>query len=292
VAAEQPTAFATRPLILRNGGAAVVIRSDEALSAVEDYGCAARRSRFYVRTTPRHRLEMPMTSDRTSAAVALQGLAAIALVFLAVAHDSARAEGATAGALAPEIVAKVRDFKQANSQYLKALCEGGSTAEREQTKAARDGLRDEIAKLISAGIDRSPEVQRTLDAATEASVSADRLGADPKASDQDKAAAKARFEKAKDQLRAAVAAETSRIELQIAKEIGVALAARDGCPDAVKNAQERRPDNPRTATRRNRTYRAASAPAERRATSAPAAAPSAPVGITFGGGGLGISIGH
>jgi hypothetical protein len=233
-----------------------------------------------------------MTSDRRRAAAASHGLAAVALVFLAAAHVSARAEGATAGALAPEVVAKAQEFKQANSQYLKALCEGGSTAEREQTKAARDGLREAMGKLISAGIDRSPEVQRTLDAATEASAAADKLGADPKASDQDKAAARARFEKAKDELRDAVKKETDRIEMQIAKDTGVALAARDGCPNEVRDVPVSRPAKTRTTARRGRTYQAAAGPAAARATPAPAAAPSAPVGITFGGGGLGISIGH
>lgn len=217
----------------------------------------------------------------------LPALAALLNVVIVSHPEVGRAESAADIALPPELIGKASELKQANSQYLKALCNGGSTAEREQTKTVRDGVRGELDKMISSGIDRSPDVQHALDAAADAGSAAAKLASDPKATEQDKAAASVKFQKAKDNLRDAVAKENARIQLQLTKQIGVALAARDTC-DNTAAATENKPSNKQaTAPRR----RAASAPSDNRPGSA-APAPSLPVGVGIGIGGVGITLGR
>lgn len=196
--------------------------------------------------------------------------------------DRSHAED-TKPTLSPELISKAKEYKQANAQYIRASCDGGSGAEREQTKAVRDGLRADLASLITAGVDRAPALRGPLDAAANAGMIEDKINADPNASELEKAAASAKFAKAKEELLEVATLERGRIELQIAKEAGVALAARDACPEAGKAAPDRRSGKSAT-TERPRRSKAASAPTGTRAN-APAS-----IGVSIGGGGGGVGV--
>ena len=135
------------------------------------------------------------------------------------------AVAASAQAPSPEIAAKAKDFKEADSTYLKMLCDG-SKAQQADAKSTRERLQSDLSKAIADAAALTPSVQKALDAAADAGEAADRVAASGSASAQDKSDAAAKFQKAKGDLREALAAERSKIEDQLAKDPGVTLAAK------------------------------------------------------------------
>jgi len=211
--------------------------------------------------------------------------------FIGVMFAGTLAVAASAQTLPPDLIAKAKEFKQTDSKYAQALCEG-SKSERADTTAARAKSQGELQKMIVDAAGTAPDVQKALDVATAAGDAADQVAANASSSDSDKTAAQSSFVKSKADLRDAVAREKARIEAQLGKDLGITLAARDECPDRPKAATQERnskassarreEDKPRQARRVSRQAPAGEAPA----VSAPAAS------VGFGGGGLSIGIGR
>ena len=207
-------------------------------------------------------------------AAALMGLLAVA---------------ASADALSPEITAKAKDFKAADNTYLKMLCDG-SKAQQADAKTTRDRLQGDLSKAIADSAALTPSVQKALDAAADAGEAADKTAANGSASDQDKADAAAKFQKAKADLREALAAERSKIEDQLAKDPGVTLAAKEVCPETPKSAASKNQKSARSPAKRHRSASSSDQNAPANAVVAPSFGMGGG-GMSIGGGGGGISIG-
>jgi hypothetical protein len=196
-----------------------------------------------------------------------------------------RAFAQSQDALPPDIAANAKTFKEADARYVKALCDDGLKKERAPAKSARDLSQDALAKAISNSIDQSSDVQKALDIATAAGGEASKAATSPDASAQDKAAANSKFEKAKQALREAVAHENARVEARVKGDFGVTFVARDGCPDDKSTSNGKKAKR-KVAHEKNTRHRAN----ERESGSSG----NVPVGgsISFGGGGMGMSIGR
>ena len=196
-----------------------------------------------------------------------------------------RAFAQSQDALPPDIAVKAKTFKEADARYVKALCDDDLKKERASARSARDISQDALSKAISSAIDQSSEVQKALDIATAAGDDASKAATGPDANAQDKTAANSKFEKAKQTLRDTVAHENARIEARVKSDFGVALAARDSCPDEKTASDAKKTE--RKAARDKSTRPRASARES-------ASSVNAPVGgsISFGGGGMGISFGR
>jgi hypothetical protein len=131
--------------------------------------------------------------------------------------------------LSSALVTKAKAFKDVDDKYRLALC-GGSQSERDQSKGARDYVQSDMQQQIAADVTASPLVQKALDAAAAAGESAQAVAATPGATDQDKAAAAARFLQAKSELKDVAAREKVFVESELGKDYGVIFAAPDGCP--------------------------------------------------------------
>ena len=214
-----------------------------------------------------------------------------ASTFIGVMFAGTLVAAASAQTLPPDLIAKAKEFKQTDSKYAQALCDG-SKSERANTTAARAKSQSELQKMIGDAAGTAPDVQKALDVATAAGDAADKVAANASSSDSDKTAAQNMFVKSKADLRDAVTREQARIEAQLGKDPGITLAARDECPDRPKAAAQEHGSKassarseeakPRQASRGSRQAPAGAAPA----ASAPAAS------VEFGGGGMGISIGR
>jgi len=196
-------------------------------------------------------------------------------------------------ALSPEVASKAKDLKVADAHYVKMLCDDDLKKQRAQAKDARDSSEAELTKAISNDIDHSVEVQKALDIAAAAGDDANKVVANPTASEQDKTLAKEKFQKAKDALRDAIVKEKARIEGRIKSDFGVALGAPDSCPDSPKAASNRK--SRVTSVARERSNNRSTSPA--RESSPTGGAPvvgGGPVGggISIGVGGIGITFGH
>ena len=197
---------------------------------------------------------------------------------------------ASADALSPEIAAKAKDFKEADNTYTKLLCDG-SKAQQADARSARDRLQADLSKAIADTAALTPSVQKALDVAADAGEAADKMAASGNASAQDKTDAAAKFQKAKGDLREALAAERGKIEDQLAKDPGVTLAAKESCPDIPKSAARKTEKSAGSPAKRHRR----SASSEQYAPASEVVAPAFGMGgggISIGGGGVGISIGR
>ena len=193
-----------------------------------------------------------------------------------------------AAAQAADMSGKARQLKEADNKYVKALCDG-SRSERNDAKATRARFQGELEKMIADAAAQAPDVQKALDAAADAGDAADKVAANPNASDRDKSEAQAKFQKTKGDLRSAIATERARLETQIGKDVGVKLAALDECPDQPKAAERTHKPARRASQAREETRR----PARAIEREVPAQAHSvSPVGVGIGLGGIGISIGR
>src|SRR5258708_4275073 len=67
--------------------------------------------------------------------------------------------------LSPTLVTKAKEFKDVDTRYRQAFCNGEQSA-RDQSKGARDYLQAEIQKLIANDVTSSAYVQKALDAAS------------------------------------------------------------------------------------------------------------------------------
>ncbi len=179
-------------------------------------------------------------------------------------------------------IAKAKEFKAADTRFIKVLCEGPK-AERSEAKTTRERLLDELGKAIGDTVAQATGVQKALDIAADAGDASNRVAASADASAQAKADAKAKFEKTKDELREIAAKERERIETQLGKDYGVKLAARESCPDEP-NAAEKSTKTKVAKKRRSRSNAAAEG--------GQGAAPAGSASFSFGGGGMGISIGR
>lgn len=214
--------------------------------------------------------------------LAVLSAGAVGFLLVAGSCDRAAAQGA-------DTAAKARQLKDADKKYVSALCDG-SKSERNDAKARRALLQGELDKMLVDAAAQAPDVQKALDAAAASGDAADRVAADPNASDRDKAEAQDKFQKAKGDLRSAIARERSRLETQIGKDFGVRLVALDECPDQPKAAERTHKSARKTSRAREETRRHPARAIEREA---PAQARSvSPVGVGFSLGGIGISIGH
>lgn len=212
----------------------------------------------------------------------LRGLALIAGVATGLAFSGYRAQ---AQELPAATIAKAKEFKAADNQFIKVLCDGPK-AERGEAKATRERLQDELGKAIGDSVAQSPTVQKALDIAADAGEASNRIAASTDASAQAKADAKAKFEKTRDELREIAAKERDRIETQLGKDYGVKLAARELCPDEASSTEK--PAKTKVAKKRRSRSNAA-------AEGGQGAAPAGSASFSFGGGGgggVGISIGR
>lgn len=203
------------------------------------------------------------------------------ILFVAAITGHAHAEGSVP-TLSADVSVKAQELKQADASYLKALCDG-SKAERVQSRDNRAGVLDGLNKAIANDATLSPEVQKLLDVAADAGVESEKTAASTQASDKEKADALAKFNQARLALRKAVTKEKDRIATQIGKDIGVALAPRDECPDAPKAAEENRSSKKITREQPERRRAAPSGGA------AEASSPNIAIGV--GRGGIGIGMG-
>jgi hypothetical protein len=194
-----------------------------------------------------------------------------------------------ATAQSADITTKAKQLKEADNKYVKALCDG-SKSERNETKVARVRLQGELEKMIADGAAQAPDVQKALDGATEAGDAADKIAVNPNASDREKANAQAKFEKAKDDLRAELVKERGRIASQLVKEPGVTLTAVESCPDARKSARKEKQKATRRAERRRATPESRREPVGNQNASASARAASPVIGVGIGG--VGITFGR
>jgi hypothetical protein len=142
--------------------------------------------------------------------------------------------------LPPDIAAKANDLREASIAYQKAKCDGADRRRQEAARNSRDSLRDQLNNQIASNVSKLPEVQSALDAATDAGVIASKAQADPSADDQERTAAQAKFEIARNYLNDV--AETARDQIEaLLKNKGVAFAAfADDCPETKRNAERKR----------------------------------------------------
>jgi hypothetical protein len=203
------------------------------------------------------------------------------VLLIALPADCGSVWGQAATDLSPALIAKAKDFKDADTQYVKVLCDEDLKKQRSSAKDARDKSAAELDKAMSSAIDQAPEVQRALDVAVVAGDDASKAASDPNASAQDKAAASAKFQKAKDVLRDTVTHVKARMDDQILKQFGVLPSSNDSCPEQPKAASSHVREKAKVARERaaDRPVPAA------RDYSAPAPAP------ILGGGGIGIGVG-
>jgi len=167
---------------------------------------------------------------------------------------------ASAQVPSPDMAAKAKELKEADNNYVKVLCHGPKT-QLADAKSVRDRLQSDLGKAI---------------ADADAGEGADKIATSGSASDQDKAEAAAKFQKAKSDLREALAAERGKLEDQLAKNPGVTLAAKESCPDTSNPAASRN-DKTQAAPRQITPSGTVVAPA---------------ISIGPGGIGIGIGIGH
>jgi hypothetical protein len=181
--------------------------------------------------------------------------------------------------LPPDIAAKAKDLKEASNTYLKLKCDGSDSKQQATARSLRDSLRDQLGNLIANETSQLPEVQGALDAATEAGEVASKTATDPGASDQEKAAAQAKFQIARTYLNDVAKAARDQIENELENNAGITLAApTDDCPDTNKKAERRQPEKRRATS-------------SGQGSSPGAAAPAPGIDIGIGGGGVGIGIG-
>jgi hypothetical protein len=189
----------------------------------------------------------------------------------------------SAQTLPPDAAAKAKDFKIADSQYVKALCDG-SKSERSAALAIRTRAKDDLEKVVVDAAAQAPEVQKALDAAADAGEAADKIAADPAATDRDKSAAKDKYEQAKVDLRQILANARSAIEAKVRQDFGINFeAAASDCPNAPK-AVEHRNAAPARSLR-------ASGDGSRQVREQSGGSASGPPLPAIGGSGLGISVG-
>jgi Skp family chaperone for outer membrane proteins len=196
----------------------------------------------------------------------------------------ALAVAASAQTLSPDITAKAKELKEADNKYVHALCDG-SKSERNDARTIRTRFQTELEKMIVDNAAQAPEVQKALDTATAAGDAVDKIAANPGAGDSEKSESRDKFQKAKTELREAIAKERSRIETQLGKDVGVTLAAHDECPDQPK-ATERAQKSP-TKSARGKGETSRGARVQRSSTDA---APAGGGSISFGGGGAGFGV--
>ena len=118
---------------------------------------------------------------------------------------------ASAQVPSPDMAAKAKELKEADNNYVKVLCHGPKT-QLADAKSVRDRLQSDLGKAIADAAALTPAVQKALDAAADAGEGADKIATSGSASDQDKAEAAAKFQKAKSDLREALAAERGKLE--------------------------------------------------------------------------------
>jgi hypothetical protein len=181
--------------------------------------------------------------------------------------------------LSADAVAKAKEFKTADAAYVHALCDG-SKSERADALAARTRKQSELEKLMVDAAAQTPQVQKALDTAADAGDAADKAAADPTVSATDKAKAKETFQKAKADLKAAVAAQRAQLEAQVSHDYAVKFDTPDSCPDQPK-VTRRRTGSPKSARR----ARGHSGGDQDGGYAPPAAS------FSVGGGGLSIGIG-
>jgi hypothetical protein len=190
--------------------------------------------------------------------------------------------------LSPTLVAKANEFKDVDTKYRQALCNGEQSI-RDKSKGVRDYLQSEIQKLIANDVTASPFVQKALDAASAAGDAADKIANTPGSSDQDKSAAETKYQQAKNELREIATREKAYIESELGRSYGVNFVQPDNCPERPKRAAQE-DEKPRKSSRRTerRQTRAAqrSAPAAASGAAAPAITPS----INVGGGSSSFSL--
>lgn len=180
--------------------------------------------------------------------------------------------------LSADGVAKAKEFKAADAAYVHVLCDG-SKAQRADALAARTRKQSELEKIIVDAAAQTPQVQKALDAAANAGDAADKAAADASTSAADRVKAQDAFQKAKADLKAAVAAQRAQIEAQVSRDYAVKFEAADSCPDQPKAAARKRA--PAKTARRARQ--------DGGGDQGGAYAPSVSFGI--GGGGLSVGVG-
>jgi hypothetical protein len=95
-------------------------------------------------------------------------------IFVGVMFAGTFAVSASAQTLPPDLTAKAKEFKQADSKYVQALCDG-SKSERADAKTARARSQGELEKMIVDTAGTAPDVQKALDVATDAGDAADKV---------------------------------------------------------------------------------------------------------------------
>lgn len=208
----------------------------------------------------------------------------------------AAAAAASAQTLPPEAAAKAKEFKTADSRYVKALCDG-SKSERSDALAARTRARDDLEKVITDSAAQAPEVQKALDAAADAGEAANKIAADPAASDRNKSDAQDKFAKAKADLRDALGKARAGIEAQVGRDFDVKFEPAADCPEQPKAAEHRKGGSAKSA--RSSGDRPRRVREQNEGASATGGVPvsvgiggGGGMGIGIGGGGFGISIGR
>ena len=184
-------------------------------------------------------------------------------------------------ALYPAIAAQANDVKEANNAYLKVKCDGAPTKQLEAARSLRDGSRDQLSTLIASDVSQLPEVQGALAAATDAGQAAAKTAADPKASDQEKAAAQAKLQIAKSYLNEVAKTARERIELKLKEDTGMSLAAaEDDCPAHTNKRAEHK--EKKAEHKRPKKEQANSSETSSSQSSAPPSS-GVPFGIGIGG---------
>lgn len=205
------------------------------------------------------------------------------------------AVAAPAQSVAPDAAAKAKALKTADSQYVRALCDG-TKSERSEALAARSRARDDLEKAITDSASGAPDVQKALDAAAAAGDAANKIAVDPGASDHDKSDAQDKFVKAKADLRDALAKERAGIETRIGHDFDIKLDAPADCPDRPKAAERHKggsAKSPRAAGDAPRRVREQNESASGGGTvPVSVGIGGGGMSIGIGGGGVGISIGH
>jgi uncharacterized membrane protein YgcG len=184
-------------------------------------------------------------------------------------------------ALPSDTAAKAGAFKMADSQYIKALCDG-SRSERSDALTARARARDDLERSIVDAAAQTAEVQKALSAAADAGEAADKIAADPGATDRDKSATQDKFRQAKADLQQILAAQRNSMEAKISQDLGVNFEAAGDCPNPPKAAER-----PKAAPAR--AVRSSGDGGRQVREQRQSAGSGAPVpAVTFGGGGLSI----
>jgi hypothetical protein len=200
----------------------------------------------------------------------------------------ASAYAAAQAVLSPTLVTKAKEFKDIDTRYRQAVCNGEQST-RDQSKGVRDYLQIEIQKLIANEVTSSALVQKALDAASAAGDAADKIANTIGSSDQEKSAAETKFQVAKKELHDIAAREKAYIESELSRSYGVSFAQLDNCPDRPKSAV-REVEQPRKPTRRAERRQARASGQRAAPAAATAAAPAFTPSVNIGGGSSSFSL--